>query len=195
MTTESESHHSVDFDEAFVRHRPLLLMLARMLHVGLNKQYRNQIDPSDVVQDALLDGLKCRDQFRGNSDEQLVAWLRQILRHRFVDAFRKLKVPPDQVLQFEQTSIRIESWQVGEQTSPSENAVKHEQLCRLAEALGRLEEPQQEAVRLRHLSGWSLRQIGDHMGRSEPAIAGLIHRGLKRLRNLMREIGDSYVRK
>ena len=166
-------------------------MLARMLRDRLEQRYRNQIDPSDVVQEALLNAHRDLHQFRGDSDDALAAWLRQILRHRFIDALRKLRrepgVPIEGVLQFEQTSIRLDAWLAGEQTSPSDNAVRHEQLARFAEALEQLDEPQQKAVRLRHLHGWSLEQIAAHLSRSESAAAGLIHRGLKRLRKLMRE--------
>ena len=35
---------------------------------------------------------------------------------------------------------------------------------------------------LRHLHGWSLHDIARHVGKSTTAVAGLIHRGLSRLR-------------
>lgn len=187
MTAEPEWDGRDDLDETLATHRPVLLMLARMLRDRLEQRFRNQIDPSDVVQEALLHGHRDLHQICDTTDDKLAAWLRQILRHRFIDALRKLKVRADLLLQFEQTSIQLEGVLAGEQTSPSENAVRHEQLIRLAEALEQLDQPQQEAVRLRHLHGWSLRQIADHLGRSESAVAGLIHRGLKRLRKLMRE--------
>jgi DNA-directed RNA polymerase specialized sigma24 family protein len=35
--------------------------------------------------------------------------------------------------------------------------------------------------------GWSLARIGEHLGRSPEAVAGLIKRGLKQLRQLLPE--------
>jgi hypothetical protein len=35
--------------------------------------------------------------------------------------------------------------------------------------------------------GWSLAQIGEHLGRSPEAVAGLLKRALKHLRQLLRE--------
>ena len=40
---------------------------------------------------------------------------------------------------------------------------------------------------LQHWHNWSLAEIGEHLGRSPAAVAGLIKRGLKQLRNDLRE--------
>ena len=37
---------------------------------------------------------------------------------------------------------------------------------------------------LQHWHGWTLAQIGEHLGRSQAAVAGLLHRGLAQLRGL-----------
>ena len=48
---------------------------------------------------------------------------------------------------------------------------------------------QREALVLQHWEGWSLAQIGDHLGRTPAAVAGLIKRGLKQLRQTL-QVGD-----
>jgi RNA polymerase sigma-70 factor (ECF subfamily) len=50
-----------------------------------------------------------------------------------------------------------------------------------------LPESQREAVELHYWQGWSLAEIGERMGRSTPAVAGLFQRGLKRLRHQLRQ--------
>ena len=62
-----------------------------------------------------------------------------------------------------------------------------EELLRLAEALDSLPEAQREALTLHHLRNWTLEDVGRHLGRSPAAVAGLIKRGLKQLRLLLRE--------
>jgi RNA polymerase sigma-70 factor (ECF subfamily) len=52
----------------------------------------------------------------------------------------------------------------------------------VAEALEQLPEAQREALVLQHWQGWTLAQIGAHLGRSPEAVAGLLKRGLKQLR-------------
>jgi RNA polymerase sigma-70 factor (ECF subfamily) len=73
-------------------------------------------------------------------------------------------------------------WLAADQTSPSQAAERNEELLRLADALAALPEPQREVVVLKHLRGWTLRQIGEHLGRTVPAVASLLRRGLEDLR-------------
>jgi len=40
------------------------------------------------------------------------------------------------------------------------------------------------AVELRHLNGWTLNEIAEHLEKTPAAVAGLLHRGLERLRTL-----------
>src|SRR5262249_57318434 len=67
-------------------------------------------------------------------------------------------------------------------STPSEKAIRGEEELRLAEALATLPADQREAVRLRHLEGWALADIAQHLGRSPAATAGLIKRGRPALR-------------
>jgi RNA polymerase sigma-70 factor (ECF subfamily) len=73
----------------------------------------------------------------------------------------------------------------GSQTTPSQRLIKGEKALRLAAMLESLPEAQREAVRLRHLEGWPLERIAEALDRSVVATAGLIKRGLKRLRQQM----------
>ena len=83
----------------------------------------------------------------------------------------------------------MEAWLGAEQSSPSERVERNEQLLRLAGALARLPDDQREAVTLHHLQGWSLSDLAKHLDRSEGAIAGLLHRGFKKLRELLQDEG------
>src|SRR5262249_33512621 len=87
----------------------------------------------------------------------------------------------------EESSARLQNWLAAEQSSPSQEAGRKEQGVRLAEALAQLPEPQREAVTLRHLEGWSLADIADHLGRTQAAVVGLLQRGLKALRQILQE--------
>lgn len=73
------------------------------------------------------------------------------------------------------------------QSSPSQRAVKQEELIRLAEVMTKLPEAQREAVVLHHLQGLSLAEVAQEMGKTEAAVAGLLFRGLKTLHNLLEE--------
>ena len=60
-----------------------------------------------------------------------------------------------------------------------------EQLTRLAKALTALPEAQRTALVLRYCQGWSVADICAHLGRSPTAVAGLLKRGTRQLRDLL----------
>jgi RNA polymerase sigma-70 factor (ECF subfamily) len=171
--------------------RAYLHLLAR-LHLA--PPLRGKLDPSDVVQQTLLQAYQALDQFRGHSDAECAAWLRQILARNLAQAARdfgraKRDLAREQPLQaaLDASSARLEAWRVADQSTPSQRAEKGEEALRLAEALEQLPEAQREALVLQHWQGLSLAEIGTHLGRSPEAVAGLIKRGLKQLRHLMQE--------
>jgi RNA polymerase sigma-70 factor (ECF subfamily) len=168
--------------------RSYLLLLARL---QLDPRPRNRIDPSDIVQQTLLEAHAHLDQFHGD-DSALAAWLRQALANNLRDAWRarhreRRDVRREQSLEaaVEQASVRLEGMLADPQSSPSQRAVRNEELQRLADALLQLPEPQREAIVLHHLQGCTLAETARHLGRTDAAVAGLLHRGLKKLRELM----------
>ena len=77
-----------------------------------------------------------------------------------------------------------------DQSSPSVRAMRLEQVTLFLEAIERLPSDQRAAVRLRHIEGWSLERIAQQLHRSNAAAAGLLKRGLRGLREQLRERGE-----
>jgi RNA polymerase sigma-70 factor (ECF subfamily) len=88
----------------------------------------------------------------------------------------------------DESASRLESWGAAPQSSPSPPAGRHQRAVRLADALARLPENQREAVILRHWRGCSLAEIGERLGCTTAAVTGLLHRGLRRLREQLHEL-------
>ncbi len=171
------------------RFREFLGLVARM---QLDERHQAKLSASDVVQQTLLEAHERRAQFRGSTDEELAAWLRQILKNNLLDAFRALgrakrDVAKERSLEtlLDDSYSRIEAWFEAVQSTPSQHAAKEEQLVELAKALADLPEGQRESIVLHHLRGWSLAEVAVQLGRSESAVAGLLHRGLKKLREIL----------
>jgi RNA polymerase sigma-70 factor (ECF subfamily) len=169
-------------------YRDYLHLLARL---QLDPRLRSKLDPSDVVQQTLVKAHQNRGQFRGNTEAEQAGWLRRILANTLIDAARKYQRELNVQCSLEQSvdasSARIEAWLAADQSSPSERAGRQEDLLRLARALAQLPEDQRVVVEMHHLRGGSVADIGDALGRSEAAVAGLLRRGLKKLRTLLHE--------
>jgi RNA polymerase sigma-70 factor (ECF subfamily) len=168
-----------------------LILLAR---VQMDARLRARLHPSDVVQQTLLEACRQHDQFRGRGEEELAAWLRQMLVHNMADAGRTLsRAKRDAGLErsleaaLEQSSVHLQAALAADQSSPSQQAMRNEQWLQVADALARLPELQREAVVLHYLQAMSLAEVASQLGRSEASAAGLLHRGMKKLRELLHE--------
>jgi RNA polymerase sigma-70 factor (ECF subfamily) len=166
--------------------RDYLRLLAR-LH--LDPRLRGKLDASDVVQQTLLEAYEKRDQFRGATEGEWLAWLRQALAHNLADALRafgqaRRDVARERALEeaVGSSSRRLEAWLAAEQSSPSQRAERHEGAARLAEALSALPDDNREALVLHYCEGRPLADIAVQLGRTPAAVAGLLKRGLKQLR-------------
>jgi RNA polymerase sigma-70 factor (ECF subfamily) len=175
-------------------YRDYLRLLARM---QLDPRLQAKLDPSDLVQQTLLLAHAKRDLFRGRTEAELTAWLRQILANWLADVLRRYRReardvarerPLEQAL--DESSSRLEAWLAAEGSSPADQAQRNEQLLRLAAALNELPEDQCRAVELHRLHGRPLAEVGEGLGRSKRAVAGLLFRGLKRLRTLLQQPGS-----
>jgi RNA polymerase sigma-70 factor, ECF subfamily len=177
------------------RYRDYLRLLVR---AQLDPRWQAKLDPSDIVQQTLLEAHRDLAHFRGTTRGELAAWLRRILACNLANAARDLgrqrrDVARERSLEalVEESSARLEAWLTADMPSPSQIADRHEQSLRLAAALATLPEQQRLAVELRHLHGWTLNDIADHLDKTPAAVAGLLHRGLARLRTLLNESESS----
>jgi RNA polymerase sigma-70 factor, ECF subfamily len=172
-------------------YRAYLRLLA---HMHLDPRLQGKLDPSDIVQQTLLQAHRGWDQFQGQSEAERVAWLRQILARNLGHAVRDFSRSRRDVRRecsleaaLEESSIKLENWLAAEQSSPSQQAERAEQAVRLANVLATLPEAQREAIVLHYWQAWTLAEISQQLGRTPAAVAGLLHRGLKQLRNLLQQ--------
>ena len=151
------------------------------------------MDASDLVQDAMLEAHKNFPNFRGGSEAEFVAWLRQILstvllgcirrylgtQKRDIRLERKLRADVDQ------SSLLLGCGFVDRGSSPSQRAIRREQAVVLADALEKIPTDYRDVLVHRHLEGLSFPEIAVRMGRSLDSVEKLWVRGLARLRQTM----------
>jgi RNA polymerase sigma-70 factor (ECF subfamily) len=181
MTRSPESRPA-----ALESYRSYLRLLAGL---RLDHRLQRKIDPSDLVQLTLLKAHEASDRCTFAVEAQRAAWLRQILARTMADEARRYsrgKRDADMERSIlgglDESSVRLEAWLADDRSSPSQQAIRHEQLLALAEALDTLPDDQRQAVELHHLSGCSVAEVGERLGRSKASVAGLLRRGLKTLR-------------
>jgi RNA polymerase sigma-70 factor (ECF subfamily) len=178
-------------DTLLARCREYLRLLAR-LH--LDPQLHGKLDASDVVQQTLLSAHENRAQFRGHTEAEFLAWLRQILANHLAGAVRRFHAGQRDVSRehsleggLDESAARLDLWLAADQSSPSQQAMRHEQHLRLADALARLPNDQRLALELHHLKGCPVALVAEQMHRSKTAVVGLLYRGLKQLRQLLED--------
>jgi|SRR5271157_768252 len=168
------------------RFRGYLYVIAR-LQAGPRLQ--GKFDASDIVQQTLVCALDGLPQLKGTRDAEIAAWLREILARQLANAVRDLGRQKRDAsrersleLTLDQSASKLEMFLASADPSPSQQAQRSEQVLLLADALAALPEAQREAIVGHHLEGRTLFEVGEQMGRTPVAVAGLIKRGLRALR-------------
>jgi RNA polymerase sigma-70 factor (ECF subfamily) len=166
--------------------------LRAVAQIELGRRLQSKVDASDIVQQSLLEAYQGLSALQGRTEAELMAWLRTILARNLLNTFRDFGAQKRDVRrersmaqQVDDSSVRLERFLASDQTSPSQRVVRGEDAERLATALGALPEDQRTAVILKHFHDQSLAQIAEQMERSTLAVAGLLKRGLKKLRQTM----------
>jgi RNA polymerase sigma-70 factor (ECF subfamily) len=178
-----------DSDAILESFQDYLTLLARL---QLAPQLQGKIDLSGIVQQTLLEAHRAGDQLRQANPVQQAAWLRRVLACNLADEIRRMgaarrDVGREQSLEqgLEESSSRLEAWLAASQSSPSEQAIRNEDLLRVAQALTRLPEDQRQAIELHHLHGLPVTEVARLLDRSTGAVGALLARGLKKLRSLL----------
>lgn len=169
-------------------YRAYLTVLAQRY---LDTRLRGRLDPADIVQVTFLEAQRDLPAFRGHEIEELLGWLRHILRNNVSSAHQKHLFTQKRSAGREIPNSPADSRPAftdlvpSETTSPSQRMMRDEASVYLANCLDEIPETQREAIRLRYVEGLSLKEIADQMDKSEMAVAGLLKRGLQGLRQKM----------
>ena len=137
----------------------------------------------DVVQETFLRLCRLNDDERSEVESHPARWLFMVCRSRALDAKRKESRMSAVMDLDERTSP-------GE-VPPDEMLERRETAGRLMSLLDRLPDNQQEVIRLKFQNDLSYREIADITGHSVSNVGFLLHTGIKRLRELMKDDEES----
>lgn len=174
------------------RYRPLLRLQARGLILG---RLARRFDESDVVQEALTRAQAGIENFRGSTEPELIAWLQMVLASALKDLARRQQAGKRDVRREQQvdaavgqSSVRLDRFLAVTGEAPSAALHRADRAARLAAAIDRLDPDQREAILMREMQGLTLADIAGRLGRTEKAVASLLFRARKRLRELLSDL-------
>ena len=181
-------------DARFQRYRDYLRLAAA---VGVDPRLRDKFDPSDIVQETLFEAVRDWDHCCGGSEEERLAWLRRMLANNLLDGVKRFRankrdVGRERSLEesVQATLGRLGEMLAGDVSTPSCRVMREERDLRIAEAVAALPEAQREAVILQRWHGWTLAQIGERLGKSPEAVAGLIFRAQRVLHQSLADLAS-----
>ena len=176
------------------RYRPLLRVQVRKLELDL--RLRRRFDSSDLLQETMLRAHENLPQFSGETEAEFVRWLQEILGNVATDAVRKATAKKRDVGMERSleaivggSTVLLAGQLAADDSSPSERLQRHEEELRLAAAIDRLPEDQRDVVIQRDLLGTPVGEIAEFLGKTEKAVAGLLFRGRRALREILEESG------
>jgi RNA polymerase sigma-70 factor (subfamily 1) len=165
----------------------LLAYVTRLMPADL----RTFLSPQDVIHDTCFEAFRRISEFKATDSDSADRWLATIARHRVTDLVRRQRRlkrggghqaidnnPNDDDSNVQRILEQLAVYQ----RTPSRSAMRHELVAALEQSIGRLPIPLREAVRLRHLSGLSFKEVALKMSRTERAAQQLCTRAMKQLR-------------
>lgn len=159
--------------------RNYLLLIA---NESLDQDLRGKVSPSDLVQDTFLRAQDHWSDFQGGSEDELLAWLRQILVNRARDARRDFNAQKRDV---DREGPERPSQLPDKTKTPSAVAMDQEQQAAMQRALAQLPEDYRRVVVMRNWERRSFKEIGAELGRSPEAARKLWARAVEKLQGLM----------
>ena len=165
----------------------------------LGCRLRRRMNPSDLVQDAMLAAHCDFRQFRGDSEREFLAWLRQILincLHHAVDTHVKAKmrdvrreISIEQANEaLDRTAVNLVQVLADHGPSPSAPVRQRERVVALADQLAKLRPQYRDVIVLRNLQSLPFDEIAERMDRNTGAVRMLWLRAIEEFKQVCRPI-------
>lgn len=178
-------------DEMLTACRSYLMVVA---NAELARDVAAKVAPSDIVQETLLEAHVDVDRFRGETRDELLAWLRQILRHNLLNVSRRYrdtasrKIARETKLNNGSSSDGAMPKLVDPWPGPGSEVIQSEDEQQLLAALSRLPEKYRIVIELRNRDRLSFTEIGAQTDCSPEAARKTWARAISMLRSELREL-------
>jgi RNA polymerase sigma-70 factor (ECF subfamily) len=161
--------------------------LLKIADHDLDPALRPKGGASDLVQQTFLEAQRDFSRFTGASEEELLAWLRQLLRNNLANFARdyrqtgKRRIDREVTLDTPDSSSSPAGQVPADQTSPSGHVAAGERAEMVRRAIERLPEDYRRVLTLRYEEGRSFEEVAGLMGRTPNAARKLWARAVEML--------------
>jgi RNA polymerase sigma-70 factor (ECF subfamily) len=173
-------------------YRNYLIILAA---TQLDRRLRRRMNPSDLVQETMLAAYRDFGKFRGGTEREFLAWLRQILincLHHAIEAHLGAKrrdvrceVSIEQVsAALDRTAVSFAQVLADRGPSPSAVVRQREHVVALADQLAKLRPQYRDVIVLRNLQGLSFDEVAERMNRKSGAVRMLWLRAIEKFKQV-----------
>lgn len=156
----------------------------------IHRRLQGKLSASDLVQETFLHAKRGFGQFRGETEAEIVAWLRRILAtqlatlmRRFYAQRRDVNLEQHLAAELDQSSQAIGNELLAHEDTPSQDVERRERVVLLAQALDRLKPDYRDVIVLRHLEGHSFPEVAQRMGRTLNSVKNMWARAIAQLRD------------
>ncbi len=161
----------------------------------INQRLRSRVSPSDVVQETMLAVHRDIANFRGSTEREFLAWLRQVLIntiHHTVevhvkaqrrDIRREISIEQIGAL-MDRSAANFVRELADPGPSPSALVRRREASVSLANQLAKLRPQYRDVIVLRNLQGLSFEEVGTRMARSSGAVRMLWLRAIEKFKQV-----------
>ena len=166
--------------------------LAVLVHYKMSAELRGRTEVEDILQEVFLAAARDMNQFTYQSPGSLMAWLSRIADHVIADAARyqnRGKRRAEELLRFRSESNPAGPEPVDSET-PSRLFAREETIQNLLKKLDALPAEYREMIVLAKFEGLATKEICERTGKSRESVALLLHRALKRFRELEATAGQ-----
>jgi RNA polymerase sigma-70 factor, ECF subfamily len=170
--------------------------LAEQARGQVGRRLRVKLDVEDLLQEVSLEAHRNIGKFRGSTEGEFLSWLRKILdkillnlvRHYYGTRRRDLRHERRITADGDDSSRGLVHGLIAPQTSPTQQAARHERDSRLADAIKTLPTRYREVIVLRHIEGLSFPEVARRLRRTEDSVKNMWVRALNRLRALLGDL-------
>jgi len=160
--------------------------LAVLVHYKMSDELRGRLEVDDILQEVFLAAAQGLGRFNYQSPGSFMAWLSRIADHAIVDAARyenRQKRRAEEMLSF-----KSESYPNGAEPmdfmTPSRVFAQQESVQALLKKLDALSPEYREVILLAKFEGLTTSEISERLGKSRESVALLLHRALRRFREI-----------